>query len=167
MASSATDLDLFKYGTTKLITALPDEIDEETAIFTIRHLLNTKEFEQSIASQVWNFRPFEVLLDLWHQQEALEGTLFITDNVLFHILTDASKANYFFEPQNFEMFAKMLKAFGPKLDQNVTVGSIASILDMVAVRASSTSLVHQLLVAGLIDMRSNGYKITVNSQSLL
>jgi hypothetical protein len=239
MASSATDVDIFKFGTTKLIAALPDEIDDETATFTIRYLLNAvgtsaekleilvdgiydhvtpqrnttamtglmfrllqlvstdiaavdsspkretsrrgeglvrsrllhrcqEEFEQSVSSQLWDYRPFEVLLELWQQKAAPEDIFFVPEVTLLCILIDASRAKHLFESQNFEIFARMVTTFGSKLDQSSAVGTgVASMLDAVAVRASSGSLVHQLLAAGLIHMRNNDYRITVNTQKTL
>ncbi|KAF1349398.1 hypothetical protein EJ07DRAFT_184588 [Lizonia empirigonia] len=118
-----------------------------------------EEYENVLRSLRWDRRSFDIIENIVLHQSRQVADVILTDNVLDNILSCAAQAEHLFEPHNFETFAHLLTTCGPALSKNATIKKIAPMLEKIAVRAAGGTLVQQLMVAGLLDMRDNNYNI--------
>lgn len=112
-----------------------------------------REFEDS-TSYHWPARSLENLTAIYMTNE-----LSMTDVRMGMILINLVKHKHLFVDENFKQFVAICLTCGPKLDKDLEVDHLTTILRKTIARASTEATTYKVMLAGLSAIRSNDWKI--------
>ncbi|KAF3046915.1 hypothetical protein E8E12_007318 [Didymella heteroderae] len=171
MATDTSDLNVFREGISHLLQPLIDDVDDKTTTTIVGFALQMV----GTCGKAMDFRRSSLHQDYLSQR--LRGkarnksvvviatfykaaSTYVSHSVINDILVEMSDSEDLFpDDKNMPTFANMCMACGPKSDKRSNHNGITSILNRASARASTKSVLSQLVGADIIATRESDWRI--------